>query len=164
MNRNAREVIVRMGEYAVAHNDTTLAALGLGSCVAMALSDPVARVGALIHVLLPSQSLSHRTRNPARSPDTALPLALDGLVEAGAERGRLRARLIGGATMFADLLPAGSVHMGERNLVACRSALRDAGIPLVAEAVGGKRGRSVWFDIGADTVTVRTAGGESQLL
>jgi chemotaxis receptor (MCP) glutamine deamidase CheD len=34
--------------------------------------------------------------------------------------------------------------------------LRKAGIPVVAEAVGGKHGRSVWFDVGNGQVTVRS--------
>jgi chemotaxis protein CheD len=164
MSTADREIVVRMGEFALAREGEVLAAFGLGSCVAVVLSDPVARVGALAHILLPSQALSRRRDHPARSPDTALPLVLARLAAAHTERPRLHARLVGGAAMFADLLPADTVHMGERNVEACRTALRDAGIPILREAVGGRRGRSIWFTPRTDVVTVRLVGGELETL
>ena len=78
----------------------------------------------------------------------------------GADLLRITARLIGGASMFSDLLPAGTIHIGERNLVACRLGLRSLGIPVVAEAVGGQSGRSVWFDVADGQVTLRSVGHE----
>lgn len=164
MSPDGSEIVVRMGEYAVSGPGEILVVLGLGSCVAVVLDDPSAHVGAVAHILLPSQSLSRRTDNPGRSPDTAVPLVLAALDDAGASRAALQARLVGGAAMFADLLPTGAVHMGERNVVACRSALSDAGIPVVAEAVGGRRGRSLWFDVGAGHLTVRSVGGAPEIL
>lgn len=149
-----------MGEVEVARESGVLTALGLGSCVAVLLHDPLTRVGALAHVLLPSRSLSRDRNNPARAADTALPFAVERVTTSGAEPRRLTARLVGGASMFSDLLPAGAVHIGERNVVACRTTLRDLGIPIVAEAVGGHSGRSVWFDVGTGRVTVRSVGRE----
>ncbi len=61
--------------------------------------------------------------------------------------------------MFADLLAAGAVHIGERNVDACRRGLREASIPIVGEAVGGQKSRSVWVDPSGGTVTVRMVGG-----
>jgi chemotaxis protein CheD len=68
-------------------------------------------------------------------------------------------RLVGGASMFADLLAAGTVHIGERNIDACRRGLRDASIRLTGEAVGGQKSRSVWVDSSDGKVTVRMVGG-----
>lgn len=154
--------LVRMGELAVASGQGTLVALGLGSCVAVILHDPAAKVGCLAHVLLPSESLSRDRSNPARTADTAIPLATARIRAQGAEPSRIVARLVGGASMFAELLMAGAIHIGERNVTACRKGLRDIGIRVVAEAVGGQTGRSVWFDVGRGTVRVRTAGHEPQ--
>lgn len=153
-----REVVVHMGQLAVEQGAATLASIGLGSCVAVILHDAATRVGALAHVLLPSRSLTRRDGAPARSADTAVPAAVAAMRQAGAQAERIRARLVGGAAMFADLLPPGTLHMGERNVVACRDALRRAGVPVVAEAVGGMVGRSVWLDVERGTVTVRSVG------
>ncbi len=154
--------LVRMGEMALARGQGTLVALGLGSCVAVILHDPAARVGCLAHVLLPNQSLSRDRSNAARTADTAIPLAADRMRAEGAERSRIVGRLVGGASMFAELLVAGTIHIGERNITACRTGLRDLGIPIAAEAVGGQTGRSVWFDVARGTVRVRTAGHEPE--
>lgn len=159
--RNANDqTIVGMGEYAVIDGSGTLTALGLGSCVAVILHDAQGRVGAMAHVLLPAQSLVRRRNNPARAADTAVPLLVAQMRERGAVLERTHARLVGGSTMFGDLLPTGSVHIGERNVLACRTALRQAGVPIVAEAVGGRAGRSVFFDVGMGKVTVRMVGRE----
>lgn len=153
-----------MGHLAVSQPDGILAAIGLGSCVAVILYDPAIRLGALVHVLLPSHSLSRQQDNPARAADTAVPAVIQTMLERGADTTRLVARLVGGSMMFADLMPSGAVHIGERNVVACRAGLRDAGVPIVGESVGGKRGRSVWFDVARNVVTVRSVGDEPRVL
>lgn len=164
MSESRPEILVRLGLTAVTNTGETLAALGLGSCVAVLLHDPVARVGGLAHVLLPSRSLSRDRGNPGRAADTAIPALTQQMCECGASPQRIVARLVGGASMFADLLAAGTVHIGERNVVACRLALRKEGIPIVAEAVGGQGSRSVWFDVDHGTVTVRSVHGGTATL
>ncbi len=151
--------LVRLGALAVTNGGDTLSALGLGSCVAVIVHDPEKGVGGLAHVLLPSHSLSRDRTNPARAADTAVPILVQRMIEHGASPRRIVARLVGGASMFADLLAAGTMHIGERNILACRLALREAGIPVIAEAVGGKNSRSVWFDVEKGTVTVRSIDG-----
>ncbi len=76
----------------------------------------------------------------------------------GARPGRLKARLVGGAAMFQTLMVPGSLNMGARNIIASRQALETAGIPLVAEDVGGDYGRSVSFYVGAGRTTVSSVG------
>ncbi|UCG85968.1 MAG: chemotaxis protein CheD [Gemmatimonadota bacterium] len=159
MSDSRSDILVRLGAIAVTNTGETLVALGLGSCVAVLLHDPVGQVGGLAHVLLPSGSLSRDRGRPARAADTAIPALAEQMRQHGASPQRIVARMVGGASMFADLLAAGAVHIGERNVVACRMALRKEGIPIVAEAVGGQGSRSVWFDVGNGTVTVRAVDG-----
>jgi chemotaxis protein CheD len=150
--------VVGLGHFAVLQGGGTLASYGLGSCVGVAMYDAAARVGGLVHVVLPSGQLSRDRSNPARFAESAVPLVLGEMLRAGAVRGRITARLVGGASMFATLTPAGTVQMGQRNLNACRLALQKAGIPVAGEAVGGEIGRSLWFDVGTGAVTVRSFG------
>ncbi len=156
--------VLGLGQFGVAVGSGTLAALGLGSCVAVALYDPRARVGGMVHVVLPSISLARDRSNAARFAETAVPLLLDEMTRSGADSGLLAARLVGGASMFATLTPAGTMHMGQRNVVACRSALAAAGIRIKGELVGGEVGRSVWFDVESGTVTVRSVGHDPETL
>ena len=57
MTGDASEIRVKVADYAVAA-DGVIATIGLGSCVAIALYDPTARVGGLAHILLPDESMS----------------------------------------------------------------------------------------------------------
>lgn len=155
---------IGLGRWAVARETGTLACLGLGSCVAVLLDDRDRRVGGIVHVVLPSPALSRDHDNPARFADTAVPFLVERMVEDGAVRGHLTARLVGGASLFAALTPTGTVQIGQRNLSACRSALADLGIDIAAEAVGGETGRSVWFAVDSGRVTVRTVGHEPETL
>ncbi|HVE78805.1 MAG TPA: chemotaxis protein CheD [Gemmatimonadaceae bacterium] len=146
---------VRVADYAVAKAGDTLVTIGLGSCVAIALYDPTARVGGLAHVLLPSEGLSRDSSNRAKFPTTAVPLLIEEMGRLGG-RGPMRAKIVGGASMFGALIPAGTINMGERNVAASRSALAQAGIPLAAADVGGDYGRSVFFHLDDGRLVVRS--------
>ena len=153
---SAREVIVRVAELRTGVASDVLVTVGLGSCVAIVLYDADARVGGLAHVLLPSPALTRLDGNPAKFPQSAVPRLLHLMAEAGARPDRITARLAGGASMFAALAPPGTVHMGERNLVAARQALSSHGVPLVGEAVGGDFGRTVRLRVADGHVEVST--------
>jgi chemotaxis protein CheD len=155
---------IGLGQWAVASAEGTLACLGLGSCVAVILHDAEAHVGGLVHVVLPSASLSRDRENPARFAESAVPFLLEQVLHAGAVRGKITARLVGGASLFLPLTPPGTVQIGQRNVHACRAALDALRIEVVAEAVGGESGRSMWFDVETGAVTVRTVGHEPETL
>ncbi len=140
-----RDVLVRVADLNVGGEGDALLTVGLGSCVVIVLHDATVRVGGMAHVLLPSPNLSGRQDNPAKCPQTAVPVLLERMAQRGASPRRITARIAGGASMFAALVPPGTVHMGERNVVASRETLRAVGLPLVGEDVGADYGRTVRF-------------------
>lgn len=142
--RVEQRVTVRVGEVRVAKPGATLAALGLGSCVAIVLFDPQARVAGLAHALLPDPSSARHPGPPSRFATTAVPALIKMMQAQGAVRERLHARLIGGANMFPQLVASGGGTLGMRNVVAARAALKAARIPLKGEDVGGEHGRSIF--------------------
>ena len=158
------EILVRVAGYQAARTGSVLMTLGLGSCVAVALHDAEAGTGGLAHVLLPSLSLSRASGNPGRFPQTAIPLVAQAMGALGADLRRMTARIVGGASMFSSLAAAGSIQMGERNVVAVREVLGRMNIPIVGELIGGNLGRSVWFDVGTGLVTVRSVGAGEHTL
>ncbi len=149
------ERIVRVADWAVA-GEGTIVTLGLGSCVAIILHDAQRGVGGLAHVLLPSPTLARDRANPAKFPETAVPLLVEHLAALGAASARLRARLVGGASMFGNLMSSSVAQMGERNILAARDALKAARIPLVAEDTGRDYGRSVYFHLPGGRLEVRS--------
>ena len=149
------EIRVKVADYAVAQGDVVLSSVGLGSCIAIALYDARTGVGGLAHILVPSPSLSRDTSNPAKFPSTAVPLLVEEMRRRGASQS-ITAKIAGGASMFASLIPSGGINMGERNAVATRQALVDAGLPLIAEDCGGEHGRSVYFHLGDGRLEIRS--------
>ena len=151
---NGRELIVRVADLKVGEEDDILVTVGLGSCIAIILYDALARIGGLAHVLLPSPALSHREANPAKCPQTAVPLLLEQMAGRGASPRRITGRIAGGASMFAALAAPGTVQMGERNVVATRNTLMVHSIPLVTEDVGADYGRTVRFRVADGRVDI----------
>jgi chemotaxis protein CheD len=149
------DVRVKVADYAVRRGSEIIATIGLGSCVAIALHDARARAGALAHVLLPNESLSRDTANRAKFASTAVPLLVEQLRGLGAP-GPFTAKVVGGASMFAQLIPGAGINMGERNVEATLQALAHAGIPVVAQDTGGDYGRSVYLHVADGRVVVRS--------
>ncbi len=150
------EFRVKVADWAVACGEDLLSTIGLGSCVAIALYDGQRRVGGLAHVLLPTESMSRDRSNPAKFPQTAVPLLLTEMVKLGASPSRIVAKIVGGASMFANLLPSGGINVGERNVTAVRGVLSAAGVPILAEDTGSDHGRNVFFYLRDGRVEVRS--------
>jgi len=149
------QISVLIADYAVGTGPLMLVTIGLGSCVGIALYARDVRVGALAHVLLPNVHLSSTTETPGKYPSTAIPAMVRRMRELGA-RGTIEARLVGGASMFTPLLAPGSMSLGARNVAAAHAACAVADIPIVGQDVGGTHGRSVFFDLAAGDVLVRS--------
>lgn len=144
-----------MGEIAVSKTDgDELVAIGLGSCIGLALVDRQAGVAGLAHVVLPD---SNGGNGPAaKFADTAVPELISRLERSGAAKRRLQAVLIGGARMFAI---GTSLDIGARNASAVKEQLAKVGIPVHVEETGGNRGRTARVVLGSD-VSSQLAGGE----
>jgi chemotaxis protein CheD len=151
---------VRMGEMlASSSSGDELVAIGLGSCIGLALVDRSAGVAGLAHVVLPD---SGGTAGPAaKFADLAVPALLEKVTGLGAHKERLEAVLVGGAKMFA--LGSG-MDIGARNEAAVRDALSDLRVKVRATATGGSSGRTMKVFAGDCTVNVHEAGGKPETL
>ena len=147
---------VKVADYAVARGEGIISTIGLGSCVAILLYDPRVRVGGLAHTLLPDESMARDRSNPAKFAASAVTLLIVEMTRLGADAKRIRAKLVGGSSMFASLLPSGGINIGERNVTAARQALSRHGVAIVAEDVGSDHGRSVHFHLDDGRVEVRS--------
>ena len=148
---------MKVADYAVRKGSHVIATIGLGSCVAIALYDRDARVGGLAHILLPSMAMSRETSNPAKFPQTIVPLMLREMRQLGCtSSARISAKIVGGASMFGQLVTGTGINVGERNVAATREVLAKEGIPLLAEDTGLDYGRSVYFFLDDGRVEVRS--------
>jgi chemotaxis protein CheD len=147
---------VKVADWAAEAGEALVVTLGLGSCVAIVIHDAESGTGGMAHVLLPSVTLARDRSNPAKFPETAVPLLVERLIALGAERDRLRARLVGGASMFANVASSNVAPMGERNVIAARDACKRAHVPVIGEDTGSDYGRSVYLHLPAGRLEVRS--------
>jgi len=158
-------VRVRMGEVVAARDADApggLAICGLGSCVAVFLYEARRlKVGGMAHVLLPEPLPGSPLTAPGKFAPTAVAALADRLIQLGAARGALRAKLVGGARMFA-FGPRES--LGDRNVAAALEALHREGIPVAGMDTGGTAGRTLLARIGTGEVRVTSLRGEPRLL
>lgn len=136
-------IFVGVAEAAVAEGEAVLMTVGLGSCVAILLYDPDVRVAGMAHVLLPAPHARFEERDAAKYATTAVPHLLREMAARGADRCRVTARIVGGASMFSGTRSSALAAAGARNLEATRDALEWVGVPLTGEEVGSNHGRSV---------------------
>jgi chemotaxis protein CheD len=151
---------VRMGELAVSGTvGDELVAIGLGSCIGLALVDRTANVAGLAHVVLPESQ--GKTEPKAKFADLAVPDLMERVVVAGAVKRRLVAVIVGGARMFSV---GASLDIGARNAEAVREALDKEGIRIHAEEIGGSRGRTARVIVGTEISSQLAGGTRTSLL
>jgi len=141
MNAGMKRIHIIQGEYRVIDDPDTVLATVLGSCVAACLRDAGAGVGGMNHFLLPGDFTSSRNGEAERYGVHLMELLVNGLLKKGARRDHLEGKLFGGARMMEGLS-----DIGARNAEFAKRFLRNEGIRLVAEHLGGDRGRRVEYE------------------
>jgi chemotaxis protein CheD len=124
----------------------------LGSCVSVCVWDPTTGAGGLNHFLLP-QCVENGISSP-RFGNVAIHRLLDDLGKLGSPRARLKSKIFGGASVI-DAFQAANESLGMKNVDLARRLLADAGIPIVAEDIGGTQGRKLVFQTGDGSAWVR---------
>lgn len=135
--------------------------LGLGSCVGIAIRDPMTKIGGLVHIMLPdSKAISVGQHNMAKFADTGIEELVRQLERMGARRVRMVAKIAGGATMF-NFQGGGSSavgQVGDRNAEAARAKLKELKIPILAQDTGANYGRTVIFYPETGAYHIRAVG------
>ncbi len=156
---NVQALVVGVGDCKITSDPgAELITYALGSCIAVAIWDPVARVAGMLHFMLPESSVDRNGGGrdaPYRYADTGTPLLFRTAYEKGAEKRRLVVRIAGGAAVFDD---GGIFNIGQRNLTALRKILWRAGVLVQGEEVGGSISRTVRLSNADGRMMVRCAG------
>jgi chemotaxis protein CheD len=136
-----------------------LHAPGLGSCVAVVLYDGVEQIGGMAHVMLPSIDHYLKGEDPLKYADEAIPYLMKLMMDTGANRYCLRARLVGGAMVTEDVLDIGSMVQQSVDQI-----LEKHGIEVSARRVGGHEVRSATLDIATGVVWYTENNGAENAL
>lgn len=136
---------VGMADWKTCSGEDAVTTLGLGSCVGIAIRDPITKVGGLAHIMLPDSTEIRNNSNRPKFADTGIEDLVAEIIRKGGNRYRLVAKIAGGAQMFAPNTNNATLRIGERNAEASKKKLSQLRIPLLAEDTGKTYGRTVIF-------------------
>jgi len=157
------KIVVGVGDLVVCKDPgALLVTYALGSCIGVTVYDPVARVGGLLHFMLPSADLNKdkAAANPAMFGDSGIPLLFKSCYDLGAVKGRLIVCAAGGAEVLSD---DGHFKIGSRNRTLVRKIFWKNNILIAGDDTGGSNSRTLSMRMEDGTTMVRTQGSERAL-
>lgn len=149
---------VGMADLNICKSPDGITTLGLGSCVGIAIRDPITKVGGLAHIMLPDSTAVSNNSNKPKFADTGITMLVEKMVAAGALRTNLVAKIAGGAQMFGFQNKSDLVRVGERNVEATKKKLAELKIPILAQDTGANYGRTVIFYPETGDFIIRAVG------
>lgn len=155
---------VGMADLKICRAPDGVTTLGLGSCVGVALRDPVTKIGGLAHVMLPDSTRIKNNTNIYKFADTGINELVRLLVNEGASKTRLVAKIAGGAQMFSFQNKSDMVRVGEQNVAASKKKLSELGIPILAEDTGLNYGRTVIFYPENGDFVIKAVGKDQKVI
>ncbi|MBR7794845.1 chemotaxis protein CheD [Agaribacter marinus] len=165
MNKTASIIKVGIGDLNVVTPPMKIRTSGLGSCVGVVIYDETEKVSGLAHILLPNSQLARQKQyNAYKYADTAIPKLITKMIDCGANKHKLKAKIAGGAQMFQFASGSDMMRIGPRNVEAVLDKLKDCNIPVVAQDVGGNTGRTIEFDPETSKLKIRKINREETFI
>ena len=157
------DVVVDIADLQVSADPRTdLVTFSLGSCVGVSIWDSEAKVGGMLHYMLPESTISPEKAklNPAMFGDTGIPALFRAAYELGAVKKRLIVKVAGGSSLLDD---NGTFNIGKRNYILLRKIFWKNGVLIEAEDVGGAVSRTMRLSIGSGRVSIKNRNREVEL-
>lgn len=158
------DLIVGISDFKISNNSgDVVITYALGSCIGISVYDPIARVGGLLHYMLPDSSLDERKAkdNPAMFADTGIPILFKSCYQLGAEKKRMIVKVAGGASILDD---TNFFRIGQKNIMAMRKIFWKNNVMIAAESTGENYNRTVRLEMATGKTYVKTSGGEMKEL
>ena len=128
--------------------------LGLGSCVGIAIRDPVTKIGGLAHIMLPdSTTIRNSSQNIAKFADTGIDELVRQMEKLGAKK-----------AMFTFQGKNDMMQVGDRNVEAVKKKLKEISIPILAQDTGKNYGRTVTFYPETGEFHIRAVGKSESII
>lgn len=150
-----KEIKVGIADMKVARMQGLLITYALGSCVGVAMYDPVIRLGGLLHIMLPSAE-NVNVDNIFKFADTGIQEMLRKMQIFGGMKSRYICKIAGGAKMFEMQGNLGNI--GQRNTESVQNRLRQEGIRIARQDVGSNYARTMSIDVETGIVKIRSYG------
>ncbi len=151
-------VIVGVSDMKVSSDpEAVLITYSLGSCIGVTIYDAVAKVGGLLHYLLPESKLSPEkaVKNPYMFADTGIPALFKAAYELGAKKQRMKIIVAGGSQVMDQ---AGFFNIGKRNDIALRKMFHKNNVLIDYRDVGGNVNRTVKLEVKTGDAWIKVSG------
>jgi len=158
------DLVVGISDLKVSSNPAeALITYALGSCIAVAVYDPAAKVGGLLHYMLPDSTLdaAKAKETPAMFADTGIPLLFKSCYKMGADKKRMVVKVAGGASILDE---SNFFRIGQKNIMAMRKLFWSNNVLIDAEDTGKNFNRTVRIDLGTGKFYIKRAGGQMEEL
>ena len=158
-----KQIVVNIADMKISTKpEEFLVTYSLGSCVALAVYDPYAKVGGLIHIMLPDSTIEKNPLiiNPYKFVDLGVPALYKELFKAGGKRNHIITKIIGGSNVMDKNK---YFNIGERNYTSVRKMLWRNNMIIHKEDVGGSKSRTVRLYTATGKVIVSNSYEEYEL-
>lgn len=146
----------------MAQGSGMLITYALGSCIGICLYDARIKLGALVHIMLPLNMEAGR-KSTMKYADTGIRETLRQMESKGAQRGRITAKIAGGAKMF-EVNGSALGNIGQRNIESVHLILKREGVRILKEDVGGSVARTLLFDVTTGQGCIRSYGRPEMII
>lgn len=150
-------LVVGISDLAVSQDpDARIVTYALGSCLGICVHDPVAGVGGMVHIMLPSAMADPKKAesNPARFADSGIAALFKAAYALGAEKRRIVIKVAGGARVATT--GRDSFEIGKRNIVMLKKVLWQNSVLISGSDIGGTISRTVTLHVGTGAVSVKS--------
>jgi len=158
------DLVVGISDLKVSSNPAdSMITYALGSCIAVAVYDPAAKVGGLLHYMLPDSTLdaAKAKDTPGMFADTGIPLLFKSCYKMGADKKRMIVKVAGGASILDE---SNFFRIGQKNIMAMRKLFWSNNVLIDAEDTGKNFNRTVRIDLGTGKFYIKRAGGQMEEL
>ena len=158
-----KQVSVGIADMKILRQEGVLITYALGSCIGISFYDPMLKLGALLHIMLP-EGRQIGGANLMKYADTGIRETLRKLNAFGGTNRRMVCKIAGGAKMFEMKGPGGLGNIGERNAAMVKRVLMAEGLRIAGEDTGGTYARTMQLDVASGEVRIRTVGKQDRIL
>lgn len=152
-----KELKVGIGDMKLSRGEGKIITYALGSCIGISFYDPVTRLGALLHIMLPNRT-NGNDPNLFKYADSGIQETMRKLSVFGLVKSRLVVKIAGGAKMFEISGNTSFGNIGERNAESVKRELAREGIRIAAQDLGGTYARTMSIDLSNGDVLLKTFG------
>ena len=158
-----KKISVGIADMKMTRQEGVLITYALGSCIGVSFYDPMIKLGALLHIMLPEKGRGNDS-NIYKFADSGIQETLRKLTAFGGSKSRMVCKIAGGAKMFEMKGSGGLGNIGERNAQNVKRILMAEGLRVTSEDVGANYARTMLLDVTTGNVYVRSAGKPEKML